>query len=99
VVPAHDRAPREQALLALRQHACTACHEIPGAVDSAPQVGPPLAGFGRRTAFAGSVPLTRDNLVRWIQAPESLRPGTAMPALGVSDTHAREIADYLLTLR
>lgn len=97
--PAHDRPPRVQAVLALQQHGCTACHDIPGAVDSGPRVGPPLAGFGRRTHFAGAVPLTRDSLVRWIQAPATLRPGTAMPDLQVSDEHAGQMADYLLTLK
>ena len=59
---------------------------------------PPLGGFGRRTHFAGAVPVTRDNLVRWIQSPQSVRPGTAMPDLGVSDEHAGQMADYLLSL-
>ena len=99
VAPAHGRAPREQALMALRQYACTGCHEIPGAVDSGPQVGPPLAGFGRRSAFAGAVPNTRENLMRWIRSPQSLRPGTAMPDLEVSDEHAAQMADYLLSLK
>jgi cytochrome c1 len=97
--PAHERSTRDQALLALRQHACTACHDIPGAVDSEPQVGPPLAGFGKRTTIAGVVPNTRDNLVRWIQSPATVKPGTAMPALQVGDEHARQIADYLLGLK
>jgi cytochrome c1 len=97
--PVHERSTRDQALLALRQHACTACHDIPGAVDSEPQVGPPLAGFGKRTTIAGVVPNTRDNLVRWIQSPGVLKPGTAMPALQVGDEHARQIADYLLGLK
>ena len=97
--PPHERDARAQALLALRQHACTACHDIPGAVDSSPQVGPPLKGFGRRTTIAGVLPNTRENLVRWIQQPDQVKPGTAMPALQVSDTHAREMADYLLDLK
>jgi len=62
-------------------------------------VGPSLAGFGRRTHFAGAVPLTRDHLVQWLRAPQSLRPGTAMPDLQVSEEHAGQMADYLLTLK
>jgi len=31
--------------------------------------------------------------------PQSIEPGTAMPALGVSEARARDIAAYLYTLR
>lgn len=62
-------------------------------------VGPPLDGFGRRTLIAGRLPNTPESLVRWLQDPQAVKPGSAMPALGVSDAHAREMAACLSTLR
>jgi len=90
--------PRERARAALRQYACVACHAIPGVTGSRAQVGPPLAGMARRTLIAGRLANTPDNLVRWIRAPHTVKPGTAMPDLGVTEEHARLIAAYLATL-
>jgi cytochrome c len=76
---------------------CSACHAIPG-LDGAPggdQIGPPLAGFARRASIAGMLPNTPDELLNWLRAPQSLKPGDAMPDLGLSYADARDIAAYL----
>ncbi|HEY0858772.1 MAG TPA: c-type cytochrome [Albitalea sp.] len=93
-----SRPPDERAQLVLRQYACIACHTIPGLTHSSPQVGPPLDGMARRALIAGRLPNTSDNLVRWIREPQRIKPGSAMPDLGVTEEHAREIAAYLATL-
>lgn len=93
-----SRPPDERAQLVLRQYACIACHTIPGLTSSHPQVGPPLDGMARRSLIAGRLPNTADNLVRWIRAPQSIKPGSAMPDLGVTEEHAQLIAAYLSTL-
>jgi len=80
---------------AIKRHACHGCHTIPGIVGSNPQVGPPLAGFARRTLIAGRLPNTPDNLRRWLVDPQGVKPHTAMPASGVSDADAQTIAAYL----
>ena len=92
--PDADRGRR-----ALPQHACSACHRIPGVTGSPVQVGPPLAGIGRRTLIAGRVPNTPEQLQRWIRDPQHLKPGTAMPDLEVGAQDAADIAAYLGTLR
>ena len=76
---------------------CNACHLVPGldAVRGADQIGPPLAGFARRASIAGMLPNTPDELLNWLRAPQSLKPGDAMPDLGLSDADARDIAAYL----
>lgn len=74
---------------------CGACHQIPGVVGADGHVGPPLAGFGARTVIAGVLPNTPANLVRWLRAPQSVKPGDAMPNTGLSDLQARDIAAYL----
>jgi cytochrome c len=83
----------------INQFRCGACHVIPGIHDARGMVGPPLLYFSERTFIGGEVPNTPDNLVRWIRSPQSIEPGTAMPALGLSDQQARDAAAYLYTLR
>lgn len=90
--PAHAPA-------AMRDYGCAGCHAIPGVRGADSRVGPPLAGFGRRRFIAGRVPNEPEELVRWIRHPQGIKPGTAMPDLGVTDQHARDIAAYLYTLR
>ncbi len=62
-------------------------------------VGPPLAGFAQRSTIAGHAPNTRRHLVDWIREPQRLRPGSAMPDVGVSAADAEDIAAYLESLR
>jgi cytochrome c len=56
---------------------------------------PPLHRFYQRSFIAGRLPNTEDNLIRWIQDPQQVEPGTAMPDLGVTEDEARDIAAYL----
>ncbi len=83
----------------IAQKDCGACHTIPGIRGANSLVGPPLNGFGRRSFVAGTLPNSAENLARWIQDPPSIRPGTAMPDLGVSEAESRDIAAYLHSLR
>jgi len=83
----------------IEQFHCGACHMIPGIRDADGLVGPPLILFARRTYVGGEVPNTPPNLIRWIQDPKSIEPGTAMPDLGLSEQQARNVAAYLYTLR
>jgi cytochrome c1 len=83
----------------IRQVSCGSCHVIPGIRAANGLVGPPLYFFSRRTYIAGELPNTPLNLVRWIEDPQAVEPGTAMPSLGLSDQEARDVAAYLFTLR
>lgn len=83
---------------AIRRYGCGSCHTIPGIKGADALVGPPLLSFSRRTFIAGQLPNTPDNLARWIQNPQEVEPGTAMPDLDVSPEEARNIAAYLLQL-
>jgi cytochrome c2 len=83
---------------ALAQYACHACHTIPGVTGSKVHIGPPLAGIASRTLIAGKLPNTPDNMVRWIRTPQLFDPRTAMPAMGVTERDARDIAAYLRKL-
>jgi mono/diheme cytochrome c family protein len=84
---------------AIDQYACATCHRIPGIVGDNAPVGPPLDGIGRRELIAGRLPNSAENLERWLREPKAINPESAMPALGVSERDARDIAAYLRTLR
>lgn len=83
----------------IEQSGCGSCHTIPGVRNAKGLVGPPLLWWSRRTFIAGELPNTPENLVRWVQSPQSIEPKTAMPTLGLSDQQARDVAAYLYTLR
>ena len=85
--------------VALSQHACRACHMIPGVTGSQVFVGRPLGGLAERKFIAASLPNNQENLVKWIRNPKQIDPLTAMPVLGVSETDARDMAAYLLIRR
>ena len=96
-VPTGGDADRGKALIL--QFDCGSCHTIPGVRGARGLVGPPLLWFARRTFIAGLLPNSPANLVTWIRAPRSIEPRTAMPAVGLSEQQARDVAAYLYTLR
>ena len=67
--------------------------------DRVDDMGPPLEHFAQRAFIAGEVTNEPQYLIRWIEVPQAIEPGTAMPNLGVSEGQARSIAAYLYTLR
>ncbi|MBM4122216.1 MAG: cytochrome c [Nitrospira sp.] len=70
------------------KYGCNACHQVG---DAGGIVGPALdrAGFRLNSTW----------VYRWIKYPQSMKPETRMPNLGISDPDARAIARYLATLR
>jgi cytochrome c len=83
----------------IQQYGCQACHTIPGVKGPKGVVGPPLDRMAMRSYIAGKVPNTPQNMMTWIQNPQVLDPGNAMPALGVTPADARDITAYLFTLK
>jgi cytochrome c len=78
---------------------CGACHEIGGVSGARGSVGPSLTGVADRAELAGKLANTPANMIRWIQAPQSVQPGSGMPDTGASDKQSRNMAAYLYTLR
>jgi cytochrome c2 len=91
-VPGGDAA---QGKILIAGFGCGGCHVIPGVPGATGRVGPSLGDLAERAYIAGSLPNAPEQLVRWIRDPQALRPGTAMPTLGVRETDARHIAAYL----
>ncbi len=79
----------------IASYGCGSCHSIPGVPGANSMAGPPLNCFYQRGYIAGRLPNTRDNLIKWIMAPQQIEPGTAMPDLGVKEKEAGDIAAYL----
>lgn len=88
-----------QGRLTIVAYGCGKCHTIPGIHGTNGVVGPPLVALARRTYIAGNFPNTPENLVRWVMDPQSMKPKTAMPSLGLSEQQSRDVAAYLYTLR
>ena len=84
--------------IAISAYGCGACHVVPGVAGARGLVGPPLSSFAHRAYVAGTLPNTPANLVRFIQTPQAIRPGSAMPNLDVAESDARDIAAYLYSL-
>lgn len=84
---------------AIREYGCGSCHVIPGISGADGQTGPPLERIAKRVYLAGVLPNTPADMVRWIRAPETVDPRTAMPDMGVSESDARDITAYLYTLK
>jgi cytochrome c2 len=83
----------------IKGYGCGSCHVVPGVTGANGMVGPPLEHFSKRAYIAGQVPNDPQFLIRWIEVPQAIEPGTVMPNLGVSEGQARSIAAYLYTLR
>lgn len=87
---------RGRALMA--RYGCGSCHSIPGVRGARGVAGPPLLRFAQRTYIAGQRRNTPQNLVIWLQHPQHVERGTAMPEMGVTSADARDMAAYLYTL-
>jgi len=77
---------------------CVYCHTVTG-TNASGTVGPNLTHVASRTTLAsGTIPNTPDELAAWIENPQSIKPGTQMPASGLTPTQLRQLVAYLETL-
>jgi cytochrome c1 len=83
----------------ISSYGCAGCHTVPGVAGADGLVGPPLDHFALRSYIAGMLPNTEANLHHWIEDPQAVVPGNAMPDLGVTPQDATDITAYLYTLR
>lgn len=82
----------------IKQNGCGTCHMIPGIEGADGLVGPPLTMMARRIYIAGVRRNTPDNMIAWLQNPQAVVPGNAMPNMELSRHDARDIAAYLYSL-
>ena len=98
VAPLAPGSPARGAEL-IAEKGCGACHMIPGIGGANGLVGPPLTLMGRRIFVAGLLRNTPQNLAAWVLEPQKFVPGNAMPATGLSELEALDVAAYLETIR
>lgn len=81
------------------KYKCGSCHTIPGIRNADGVFGPPLNFIASRSIIGGNFPNDPDTLAHWVMDPPSMKPATAMPKLGLSQSDARDVVAYLETLR
>jgi cytochrome c oxidase subunit 2 len=82
-----------------RSTACVNCHTVSG-TPAKGKFGPDLTHLiTRDTIAAGAAPNTPERLRLWIKNPDAIKPGSKMPAMGLSDHDLDAVTAYLETLR
>jgi cytochrome c oxidase subunit 2 len=83
----------------LNSKACVMCHRVQG-TEAGATAGPDLTHLMSRAHIAaGTLPNTRGDLQAWIADPQGIKPGTAMPRVGLSSDELNDLVSYLETLR
>ena len=78
---------------------CVTCHTVRGTAAGS-RVGPDLTHVAARlTIAAGALPNTRGHLAGWISNPQSIKPGSRMPATGLSAAELQSVLSYVRGLR
>ncbi len=79
--------------------ACINCHTVSGTVANG-RFGPDLTHLmSRDTIAAGAALNTSKNLRLWIRDPNTIKPGSLMPAMELDDQELDALTAYLETLR
>jgi len=94
-----DDGELEAAYTLFKSKGCIGCHMAPGIPEAKGTIGPDLEGLASRGQVAGVLDLNLANLTKWIQNPPAIKPGTVMPALGLSDADVKTLVVWLLTLK
>jgi cytochrome c oxidase subunit 2 len=97
--PAREQSQITAGRRVFQSTACINCHAVSGTVATG-RFGPDLTHLmSRDTIGAGIVPNTVENLRAWIQNPESVKPGSRMPSMQLTDPELDAVTAYLVTLR
>lgn len=92
--PPHD-ARASQGRQLFETGACSLCHAIAGTEASA-TTGPDLTHVGtRRFLAAGALANSPENLRRWIENPQRIKPGNHMPVVPLSAAELDALTAYL----
>jgi cytochrome c oxidase subunit II len=97
--PAIEDAKEAAGRLVFERTACLNCHAING-TNGTGRFGPDLTHLmSRRTIAAGASENNAENLRLWIQNPDSIKPGSLMPAMKLNDAELNALVRYLETLQ
>lgn len=94
-VPVTDNVPGQDVF----EGHCGGCHTVRG-TDAAGSLGPDLSHLMQRATLASvSLPNDHASLARWISDPQSVKPGSQMPAPQLSGAELAQVQSYLETLK
>ena len=97
--PAHSADAVAAGRQIFEKTACINCHAISGSVADG-RFGPDLTHLmSRETIAAGAASNTHENLKQWIRNPDSIKPGSLMPAMNLNEQDLEAVTAYLETLR
>jgi cytochrome c oxidase subunit 2 len=93
-----DPAVREGKAV-FQAQSCINCHTVRG-TPARGTYAPDLTHLmSRRTLASGMGPNTPEDLRRWVDDPQKVKPGCLMPAFGLNDRERDLVVSYLLSLR
>jgi cytochrome c oxidase subunit II len=85
--------------LGVFQARCAVCHTVRG-TDAGGRLGPDLSHLMQRgTIAAGMLTNTATNLRKWINDPQTIKPGSMMPQLDLTSDDLSTVVEYLQTLK
>jgi cytochrome c1 len=97
--PALGDADAQRGRRLVAEKGCVACHTFPDVKWPRGGLGPSLDNFGHQGLIAGRLPNQPGVLMQFVRNAPALVPGTAMPAIPMSDQEARDVTAYLLQLK
>lgn len=79
-------------------NACINCHTVAGTVATG-RFGPDLTHLASRdTIAAGAIQNTPEDIRKWIEDPDAMKPGSLMPSMHLNDHDLDVLTAYLTTL-
>ncbi len=97
--PTLGDADRQKGRQLVIDKGCVACHTFPDVAWPRGGLGPALGHFGYQGLIAGQLPNQPGVLMQFVRNAPALVPGSAMPAVPMSDQEARDVTAYLLQLK
>lgn len=97
--PPPGSASAQRGLQLFKDLTCLNCHPI-GGVSLKANAAPDLTHLAsRRTLAAGVLKNNPANLARWLRSPDTVKPGSHMPNLKLTDAQVHDLVRYLETLK
>ncbi len=78
---------------------CASCHTVASIPQARGRVGPDLSTYATQPQIAGVIGNTPENLARYLKNPAQVKPGTAMPNLGLTDQQVANLVAFMQGLR
>lgn len=99
IMEASTNDESQKSIALFMEKGCGGCHIVSGVAGAVGETGPNLTELASRTQIASTLEMNGDNLRAWLIDPPSIKPGTLMPNLGLSEDEATVLANWLLTLK